>query len=550
METSLTSLSSKISRYEERLAKDVQTEVTRRRDCTGGPAKLSMRSQLPSHAIQSVVKIYCTTSPINYMLPWQRKQQGSSTGSGFVLDAKQHLLITNAHVVSSASFIEVRRHGDSVRYSAEVRFISADCDLAILSVNDPDFWQGAREFDFAGVPHKSGQTAMSAIQRIASVGYVGGLPKLQQSVTVVGYPYGGDQVSITQGVVSRIDSSPYGGIDVHLMAIQIDAAINPGNSGGPSICNGKVVGIAFQALVHGDNIGYIIPVPIIAHFLRCFLKQNNHTSRYTPGHYHDGFSSIGSFLQELHNDSLRQKLSIPKETSGILLLDVRPTSSAAGKLLPNDVITKIDEHVMGNDATMKLRGERLRFSHYLQMKSPGQNVLMHIIRNGKPKRISVPLSINRPLVPNHLFTKEHCERPRYILYCGCIFAQLTLPLLLEWGVSDWIHNAPRHLTNFVLGGDRTHERDEIVVLLQMFPHKVNQGYASEHFVHRVVTTVNKTPVKNMAHLKELLNGPQASAFVHIRLQNVVNELSLVLPARERQEVDDTIRQLYNIPVQP
>ena len=75
-----------------------------------------------------------------------------------------------------------------------------------------------------------------------------GLPELQQNVKVVGYPFGGDQISITSGVVSRIDSSPYCGVDTFLMAIQIDAAINPGNSGGPALSNNIVVGNSFLGL--------------------------------------------------------------------------------------------------------------------------------------------------------------------------------------------------------------------------------------------------------------------------------------------------------------
>lgn len=42
----------------------------------------------------------------------------------------------------------------------------------------------------------------------------------------------------------------------HLLAVQIDAAINPGNSGGPALQGNEVVGVAFQNLRRGDNIGY------------------------------------------------------------------------------------------------------------------------------------------------------------------------------------------------------------------------------------------------------------------------------------------------------
>ena len=540
MRSRIESLSARVEKYSSQatLAKSASKACI--------PKSNSFGYQLPEHAIQSVVKIYCTTSPINFLLPWQRKQQGMSTGSGFVLDTHQKLLITNAHVVASCSFIEVRRHGDSVRYYAEIKYISADCDLALLSVSDPKFWKNVKEFNFAGVSGASKDKSKTTVHRIASIGYVGGLPNLQQSVTVVGYPYGGDQVSITQGVVSRIDSSPYGGIDVHLMAIQIDAAINPGNSGGPSICHGKVVGIAFQSLVHGDNIGYIIPIPIIAHFLRCFIKQNNQTTRYTPGHYHDGFCSIGSFIQELHNTALRRHHGIPDGISGILIRDVMPMSAASESLQPNDVVTRIDTHHMGNDATMKFRGERLRFSHFIQMKAQNERVTMEVIRSAKHMQISVPLSINKPLVPNHLFSKEYCEMPKYVVYCGCVFSHLSFPLLLEWGSNEWIHAAPRHLTNLILGGQRNKDRDEIVVLLQIFPHQVNQGYSGDIFLHRIVTRVNNVPVRNMAHFKILLSSP-CGEFLQLTLQNSLNELSMVFPVKERDEVDADIRRSYNIP---
>ena len=56
-----------------------------------------------------------------------------------------------------------------------------------------------------------------------------GLPKLDENVTCVGFPQGGTQISVTRGVVSRIDVDSQ-----YVLRIQIDAAINPGNSGGVS----------------------------------------------------------------------------------------------------------------------------------------------------------------------------------------------------------------------------------------------------------------------------------------------------------------------------
>lgn len=72
-------------------------------------------------------------------------------------------------------------------------------------------------------------------------------PPPQASVTVVGYPIGGDTISVTKGVVSRIEVTSYAHGSSELLGIQIDAAINAGNSGGPAFSDkGECVGIAFQ----------------------------------------------------------------------------------------------------------------------------------------------------------------------------------------------------------------------------------------------------------------------------------------------------------------
>jgi S1-C subfamily serine protease len=60
----------------------------------------------------------------------------------------------------------------------------------------------------------------------------------------------------------------------------VDAAINSGNSGGPVLLGDHVVGIAFQCLTSGENIGYIIPVPVINHFLQ---DLERHAGKYTGG---------------------------------------------------------------------------------------------------------------------------------------------------------------------------------------------------------------------------------------------------------------------------
>ena len=74
------------------------------------------------------------------------------------------------------------------------------------------------------------------------------LPKLREKVYVLGFPVGGNDLSITEGVVSRIEGQSYSHSHARALAVTVDAAINSGNSGGPvlSQSTGGLVGVAFQ----------------------------------------------------------------------------------------------------------------------------------------------------------------------------------------------------------------------------------------------------------------------------------------------------------------
>lgn len=68
------------------------------------------------------------------------------------------------------------------------------------------------------------------------------------------------QISVTSGVVSRIEVTSYSHGSTELLSVQIDAAINSGNSGGPVFNEtGQCVGIAFQSYAGTDaeNIGWV-----------------------------------------------------------------------------------------------------------------------------------------------------------------------------------------------------------------------------------------------------------------------------------------------------
>ncbi|NIP74256.1 MAG: trypsin-like peptidase domain-containing protein, partial [Gammaproteobacteria bacterium] len=222
----------------------------------------------------AVVAIEVTQQPADWYSPWQHKRPGVASGSGFLVGSGR--IMTNAHVVSDARQIIVRRNQDNRPYFATIEFIAHDSDLAMLRVEDPAFARGVAPLE------------------------LGALPSLRSHVRTYGYPAGGEKISRTEGVVSRVQFVTYlhSGADSHL-AVQTDSAINPGNSGGPVVQEGKVVGVAFQTNTRLNDVGFFIPTPVVARFLRDI----------EDGRY-DGYGDLGVITSNLINPSYREYLGL------------------------------------------------------------------------------------------------------------------------------------------------------------------------------------------------------------------------------------------------
>merc|ERR1719434_392501 len=148
------------------------------------------------------------------------------------------------------------------------------------------------------------------------------IPHLEDGVLCVGFPVGGDTISVTSGVISRIEVTTYTQASMELLGIQIDAAINSGNSGGPAFnAAGECVGVAFQSMGadEAENIGYVIPTVVVTHFLNDLLKHGKYT----------GFPTLGVDIQTMENAHLRESYGMAPKQKGALVSRVVPTSAAA-----------------------------------------------------------------------------------------------------------------------------------------------------------------------------------------------------------------------------
>jgi S1-C subfamily serine protease len=411
-----------------------------------------------------VVRVFATTQHPDYDCPWQARSPTSSTGSGVVVGKGE--ILTGAHVVANATFLQVRKPTSPDKAVARVKRISHDCDLALLEIVDPpDFLDDVEP---------------------ASIGEI---PRLHDEVAVAGYPVGGEEISVTKGVVSRIEVQRYTHSERHLLAVTVDAAINAGNSGGPVFGDGKVVGIAFQKLTGGENIGEMVPPPLI----RAFLEGE------AAGRPPD-VPAFGIATQSLENPQLHRELGLKKGDTGVLVVRVEYGGTAHGALQPRDVLHAIDGVAVANNATILYLGRhRTRFEAALTGKYVGDTIALSITRNRQRLEVTATLRPRVRLVPR----PAHDQLPPYFVFGGFVFQPLSEDFLATW--NEWWNKAPKEFLFHYYYGFRSNERREIVVITQVLADEINVGYGHLHS-ESVVTLDGVAPVDMVDFVTRLSNA--------------------------------------------
>lgn len=465
----------------------------------------------------AVVKIFTTMRPPDPVRPWLKQPPREATGSGMVFQGNR--ILTNAHVVQYASQVQIQPYQSSNKLRARVLAVAHAMDVAVLTVDDPTFWNNRKPLELAEK-----------------------LPALQDTVSVYGYPTGGTDLSITKGIVSRIEFEAYNYMTRGLR-IQVDAAINPGNSGGPALVDGSVIGLAFSKLGGADNIGYIIP----AEEIRLVLEDVE------DGRY-DGKPALLDEFVTLENDALRAKLKLSSDLTG-LRVQIPGSTEEDYPLKVDDIVTHIGPHPIDNSGRVRLDDDRLIGFNYLVQKLARNGLLpLTIHRAGQTLEVQVPVGPERDqwLIP---FLKG--GYPSYFIYGPLVFSEAT---------DDYMFIASRLPNAFqVLGlqgtplitryGQRPAFPGErlVVVVHPMFTHPIATGYSNPFM--RVVSEVNGVKIKNLSHMAELLRDCQ-DEFVEFRFAGVRGVETIVFRREEAQAAteeilsDNGVRQAYSEDIAP
>jgi len=444
---------------------------------------------------ESIVKIFTVSKVPNYATPWNSNIRRSHA-SGAIIEGNR--ILTNAHVVANETFIEVKRYGKTKRYEAEVEFVSHQADLAVLRVADKHFFEGVTPLHFDG------------------------LPSIQQKVSVYGFPTGGTSLSVSSGVVSRVEHTRYVHSKEIFMAIQVDAAINPGSSGGPAISDGKIVGVVMQQIPKAQSIGYLVPVEVIKHFL----------DDISDGHY-DGYPHLGITTEMLRSSALRSVHKMDKDTSGVLVIDLSERSPAFGLLKKGDVLLRIDGKKVQNDGTVEFRHHQYTsYKYYIDKKQLGDMITLEVLRDGK--RISVRVELTH-VADDHLLvnTVEYDVAPQYFIYGGYVFAPLTRNRLMR-------SNASLPSLRELASQWATDERDEVVILLKVLPAEINRG---DHSFS--LWTVDKVNHRKYRDFKDFLQIIHDFNGEYLLLEDEEGVM-IAIDRKEAKAVEQSILKRYSI----
>jgi S1-C subfamily serine protease len=411
---------------------------------------------------RSLIRIVNHSQQADWYSPWASAPTRTGAGSGFVIDGG--FIMTNAHVVSDARMLLVYLHGDPTPHEARVVSIAHDCDLALLEPVEEGLLDSLPSLKF------------------------GDLPKLGSAVETYGYPAAGQQLSATRGVVSRIEVNRYShsGLDSYL-TVQTDAAINPGNSGGPVVQDGRVVGVAFQAISSLENVGFFIPTEIVRHFL----------GDLEDGEYH-GFPEIGMTWARLENPAARRAAGLGDTDSGVRVELVFPGSSADGHLQEEDILVEVNGYDIANDGSIAIAGLRLALMVVIDRLQSGETIHLGIVREGRRLDIAFPIASYAGF---DCYRTPYDLTPQYYIYAGLVFAPLCSGVMS--GLGDTIQTQISYEYSSRAFSD-LERLNNTVVLLRRLDHPINVHMTWSN--QAIVERVNDRRIRNLTDLIEAVEG--------------------------------------------
>ncbi|KAI8523197.1 hypothetical protein RHMOL_Rhmol13G0054800 [Rhododendron molle] len=331
----------------------------------------------------AVVTVRCTVADADVFSPW-RREQGSSCGTGLILSGRR--VLTTAHSVDQYTQLEVGKEVWGPGYTATMLAVAPECDLAILTVHDDEFWNQVKPVEFGDMPSPGDKVIIDRLRK-------------------------GGVKSLVTACVLGSSMIRYSFCGTKLLAFRINVGWRGASLSGPAFDErGKCVGLQLQ--YQGYKSGDFVPAEVIKHFIQDYEKNGAYT----------GLPLLGIKWQEMENPYLRMLMKMEHDEQGVLITEVSPNYPESVILKPNDVILSIDGININNDGTVPfLRGRRIEFSYLIGRKYVGDKIVIKVRRGSEICEFTTELATHKQFVPANIIGMPL----RYYIIGGFVFITLS-----------------------------------------------------------------------------------------------------------------------------
>lgn len=454
----------------------------------------------------SVVSLQVSFQEWNPQLPWTKRDPATRLGNAVVVEGNR--LLTTAQMVASSTYLEVQKFGRPSHVEAQVAFVDVECNLALLSVAEPGFFEDLTPARLADATPVEGTLLTARWQN--------------------------QQLEVAASRVKRIlvEESWYGRLEHIFLHLQTD--LTGGGWSEPVFGGEALVGLTVSQ--QSDQRARAIPVELISRFL---------DRARDPASYR-GFPVFGVKWQYNEDPVLAAWLGQTGAPQGIVIRQVPWGSSGCNALRPLDILLAVDGAAIdANGFVNHPRFGRILFQQSLvERHQPGDVVSARVLRDKAVLDLTMtlrPYPAGIDLVPS----RRGMEPPPYVIAGGLVFQELDADYLRAWG-RDWTKDAPlRLMTLYTLQQvNQRAGRRRVVFLSGVLPSPYTTGY--EELAELPVARVNGREIGSLADLEAAFRSPDGR-FHTIRLEPNAVRSEIVLDATGFEAATKALVEEFGIP---
>ncbi len=444
----------------------------------------------------SMIQLEIYRKSYNYRIPWAT-QRTRTTKEALAISGQR--ILTTADDMSGHSLLRVQKNADGRWWNAQVKWISYPVNLAILEVEDEDFWEDVPAARLSKRVPQEGDVQVFRWNK-------GRVEKWSAEI---------NQVTVSSGQMSYVQ---------HLQ-LNLDSKIDGAGWAEIIVSEGEVIGLTTSS--SNDELK-VMPAALVRRVL-----EARDSEKFT------GFGFFDFIWQPGVNDATLSHLGLPEGREGILITRAGVKTGDGGGLQARDVLLSVDGFSITREGLYEdPEFGRLPMANLATRRHfAGESLPMEVWRDGNLETVTYALpevAYEQEQVPDSVFDRD----PEYVIAGGLLFMPVTGPYLATFG-----SNQP-FIMDYYSNEDVEPDREGLVVLAAVLPDPFTLGY--DGVGGSLVDTINGKKIATLDDLVEALEEPP-NGFHEVQFFPEYSLSRIVLDAYQLEAATARVLQRYSIP---